>query len=86
MKIFLTADAEQRAQRRYKQLIAKGDSVNLAFLLEEIRARDKRDMERSLSPLIADANAIEIDSTQMSIDKVLATVLALANDRGLNRH
>jgi len=83
LKIFLTADVEQRAQRRYKQLIDKGESVNLAALLEEIKARDERDSRRSTSPLLADADAIEIDSTQMSIDQVLAAILAQVHSRQL---
>lgn len=83
LKIFLTADVEQRAQRRYKQLIDKGESVNLAALLEEIKARDERDSRRSTSPLLADADAIKIDSTQMSIDQVLAAILAQVHSRQL---
>ena len=83
LKIFLTASAEQRAQRRYKQLMDKGDSVNLATLLHEIKARDERDMKRSLSPLAAAVDAITIDSSSMSVREVLTTILALANQRGL---
>ena len=83
LKIFLTASAEQRAQRRYKQLMDKGDSVNLATLLHEIKARDERDMKRSLSPLVAAVDAITIDSSSMSVREVLTTILALANERGL---
>ena len=83
LKIFLTASAEQRAQRRYKQLMNKGDSVNLATLLYEIKARDERDMKRSLSPLIAAVDAITIDSSSMSVREVLTTILALASERRL---
>ena len=86
LKIFLTASAEQRAQRRYKQLIDKGESVNLGSLLEETKDRDERDMRRSVSPLIADVDAIEMDSTQMSIDQVLSAILALATAYQLNGH
>jgi CMP/dCMP kinase len=86
LKIFLTASTEQRAQRRYKQLIDKGESVNLSSLLEETKNRDERDMRRCVSPLIADVDAIEMDSTHMSIDQVLSAILALASSRQLNDH
>ena len=84
LKIFLTASAEERAQRRYKQLIAKGYSVSLATLLEEVKARDERDMKRSSSPLVAAVDAVHIDSSQLSIDDVLNTVLALVTERKLD--
>ncbi len=60
LKIFLTATAEERAQRRYKQLINKGQGVSLPALLEDIRARDERDMNRAVAPLRPAADAIEI--------------------------
>ena len=83
LKIFLTASAEQRAQRRYKQLMDKGDSVNLATLLHEIKARDERDMKRSMSPLVAADDAITIDSSSMSVREVITAILALASERRL---
>ncbi|MES9945162.1 MAG: (d)CMP kinase [Candidatus Thiodiazotropha sp.] len=70
VKIFLTASAEERAQRRYKQLKGKGLGVNLARLTEEIRERDERDSKRTVAPLIAAESAYQLDSTAMSIDEV----------------
>lgn len=77
VKVFLTASAEERAQRRYKQLLERGESANLRALLDDIRARDTRDTERSASPLQSAEDALVIDSTVMSIDEVLKTVLLL---------
>ena len=76
-KVFLTASAEERAQRRYKQLKEKGLSVTLAALLREIQARDVRDAERSVAPLKPAPDAVLIDSTGTPIESVVATVLAL---------
>jgi cytidylate kinase len=81
VKVFLTASAEERAERRYKQLIEGGESVNLRALLDDIRARDQHDMDRSVSPLKPAADALEIDSTSMNIDEVLAKVLSLVAQR-----
>jgi cytidylate kinase len=76
-KVFLTASAEERAERRYKQLKEKGLSVTLATLLREIEARDVRDAERAVAPLKPAEDAVLIDSTGMSIDAVVARVLEL---------
>lgn len=76
-KVFLTASAEERAKRRYKQLKEKGLSVTLATLLREIEARDVRDAERAVAPLKPAPDAILIDSTGLSIDAVVANVLEL---------
>jgi cytidylate kinase len=70
VKIFLTASAEERAQRRYKQLKEKGLGVNLARLTEEIRERDERDSQRAVAPLVASETAHQLDSTAMTIDEV----------------
>lgn len=75
VKIYLTASAEERAERRYKQLISKGESVNLAALLEDIRLRDERDMNRDIAPLKPAADAIVIDSTATAIEDVFRQVL-----------
>lgn len=75
LKIFLTASVEERAQRRYLQLKAKGDAVNLASLLGEIRARDERDTQRTVAPLKPAADAILLDSTKLSIEQVLERIL-----------
>jgi cytidylate kinase len=83
LKIFLTASAEERANRRYKQLKDKGEDVNVPRILEEVKARDERDAARSVSPLIPADDAIQIDSTAMSIEQVTHAVLAEAKKRGL---
>ncbi|WP_226505240.1 (d)CMP kinase [Pseudomonas sp. MWU16_30317] len=76
LKIFLTASAEERARRRYLQLKAKGDDVSLSSLLDEIRARDERDTQRAVAPLKPAADAIQLDSTELSIDQVLERILS----------
>jgi cytidylate kinase len=70
VKIFLTASAEERARRRYKQLKEKGLGVNLARITEEIRERDERDSKRAVAPLVAAESAYQLDSTAMTIDEV----------------
>ncbi|HFD91846.1 MAG TPA: (d)CMP kinase [Gammaproteobacteria bacterium] len=77
LKIFLTASAEERARRRYKQLKDKGMDVRLNSLLEEIEARDARDMQRAHAPLKAAADAVRVDTTAMSIEEVVDHILAL---------
>ncbi len=76
-KVFLTASAEERAQRRYKQLKQKGLNVTLAALLREIVARDTRDASRPVAPLKPADDAVVIDTTGTPIDEVVARVLAL---------
>ena len=83
-KVFLTASAEERAKRRYKQLKEKGLGVTLAALLREIQARDVRDAERLVAPLKPADGAVLIDSTGMPIDAVVALVLGLVR-RNLTR-
>lgn len=75
LKIFLTATAEARAERRYKQLMEKGFSASLPALVEDIRARDDRDINRPVAPLKPADDAIVLDSTQLGIDEVMARVL-----------
>lgn len=82
-KVFLTASAEERAKRRYKQLKEKGLGVTLAALLREIQARDVRDAGRAVAPLKPAADAVVIDSTGMPVERVVAAVLELVgNGRG----
>jgi cytidylate kinase len=83
LKIFLTASAEERARRRYLQLKAKGDDVNLASLLDEIQARDERDTQRAVAPLKPAVDAIMLDSTELSIEQVLERILHEAANRDL---
>jgi len=75
VKIFLTASAEERAKRRYKQLKDKGLDVSLPGLAAEIRERDERDRNRSVSPLKAAAAALEVESSGLSIEEVFERVL-----------
>lgn len=83
LKIFLTASAEERARRRYLQLKARGDDVNLASLLDEIRERDERDTQRAVAPLKPADDAVQLDSTTLSIDEVLQKILSEVADRDL---
>jgi CMP/dCMP kinase len=76
-KVFLTASAEERAERRYKQLKEKGVSVTLDGLLREILARDARDASRAVAPLRPAEDAVRIDTTGQGIDQVVERVLAL---------
>jgi cytidylate kinase len=84
LKIYLTASVEERAQRRYKQLIGKGIGVNLAPLLGEISARDKRDRERSVAPLKPALDAVVIDTTTLGTDEVFEQVMRIASGRGIS--
>lgn len=77
LKIFLVAAVEARAERRYKQLKEKGFSVNLTDLLEDMRERDRRDRSRASAPLAAAADAVVIDSSALSIDQTVNSVLDL---------
>ena len=81
LKLFLTADPEERARRRYKQLIEQGISVNLERLSAEITERDGRDSRRAASPLKPATDAILLDTTELGIDEVTAQVAALVRDR-----
>jgi cytidylate kinase len=76
LKIYLTADPEVRARRRYKQLIAKGMDANMAALLQDIQARDDRDSRRAVAPLQKNDDAILLDTTILSIDEAVEQVLA----------
>ncbi len=83
LKIFLTASAEARAERRFHQLQGMGESVSLARLLTDIQQRDARDESRSVSPLVPAEDAIVIDSTALSADEVLQAARDLAAARDL---
>ena len=80
-KVFLTASAEDRAKRRYKQLKEKGVSVNLAGLLNEIAARDERDAGRAVAPLKPAEDAVIVDSTGTPITEVIERVLAVLPEK-----
>ena len=83
LKFFLTASARERAERRYNQLIAKGESVNLPRLLEDIEERDARDSSREVSPLVPAEDAMIIDSTATPISDVFELVMLKVKERGL---
>ena len=83
-KIYLTASAETRAERRYKQLKDKGIDVSLHALFISIQERDERDMNREVAPLIPAADARVIDSTKMDIDQVFNEALAFVRERLAN--
>lgn len=86
LKIFLTASADERARRRHKQLKDKGLDVSLAALSRDIAERDARDTGRKVAPLEAAADAVQLDSTGLEIDEVVARILRLAHERfGLGR-
>jgi len=83
LKIYLDASVEERAQRRYNQLINKGLSASVENILVDLQARDARDMNRLVAPLKPAEDAIILDSTQMTIEAVLDAVLEEARHRGL---
>lgn len=76
-KVYLTASAEERASRRYKQLIEKGIDANLLQITREIEERDRRDSERATAPLMVPEGATYIDSSSLSIQQVIDAVIAL---------
>ncbi len=81
VKIFLTASAEARAGRRHKQLIGKGESGSLRDLVEKVETRDERDRTRAVAPLLPAQDAVTVDSTALSINDVLDTVLKIVTQR-----
>ena len=83
LKVFLTASAEERAQRRHKQLIGKGSAASLAALSREIAERDQRDSTRQVAPLKPAPDAHLLDSTGLSIEAVVERVLSLGREQGL---
>jgi len=76
-KVYLTASAEERGKRRYKQLIEKGVDANLAQITQEIEARDRRDSERATAPLMVPDGAVYLDASSLSIQQVIDTVIDL---------
>ena len=81
VKVFLTASAEERAQRRFNQLKEKGFDVKIGRLLDDIRQRDERDRNREVAPLIPAEGALIVDSTDLSIQEVVNKVLSFANGK-----
>ncbi|WP_151703987.1 (d)CMP kinase [Nitrincola alkalilacustris] len=84
LKIYLDASAEERASRRYKQLISKGLGASLDDILNDIKTRDSRDMNRAVAPLKPASDAMVLDSTSMAIEAVFKAVLDEARHKGLH--
>lgn len=82
LKVFLTASAEERAQRRYKQLNDKGISANLADLLKDIKARDERDISRTASPLKPADDACVLDTTTIPVQDVCNSIYTMVREKG----
>ena len=78
LKVFLTADSMVRARRRYEELRSKGVNANLDDIHEEIKDRDYQDMNRSINPLVQAEDAIRLDTSDMTIDEVVNTIVAMA--------
>ena len=83
LKIFLTAEAEVRAERRYKQLIEKGLDANLRALSRDLRSRDERDAKRAVAPLVPAPDSQVLDSSALSIDEVVERILGWCRERKL---
>jgi cytidylate kinase len=83
LKIFLTASIEERANRRYKQLLEQGENVSLRALEEQVRSRDERDMNRKASPLAIAEDAVEVDTSDLSIQEAVDRLQNLAILRGI---
>jgi cytidylate kinase len=83
LKIFLEATAEARAERRWKEHLEKGESLELGEVLDEVRERDKRDTERTVSPLVRAADAVLVDNTAMDVEETARLIVQLAREREL---
>nr|WP_302625513.1 (d)CMP kinase [uncultured Eubacterium sp.] len=79
LKIYLTASARTRAERRYKELLEKGQSCNIDEIEKDIRERDFRDMNREISPLVQAEDAVLVDSSDMDIEQVVETIKKLVD-------
>ena len=80
LKIFMTADPQVRAERRYKELTAKGEDVTLEEILENVISRDKADMARAISPLRRAEDALELDNSYMSVEEQMAWFMERYNE------
>lgn len=81
-KLFVTASAEERAERRYRELIDRGLETTFETVLADVRERDARDMDRAAAPLIPAADAVQIDTSGMSIDDAVAAAIAAVTEKG----
>jgi len=73
-KFFLVADADERARRRHRELVSRGENIALEAVLEAQRLRDARDAARDIAPMVPAADAITLDATALSLDQVIATM------------
>lgn len=83
VKIYQTADVKVRAQRRFYELLEKGESVEFDAIYQELVERDAQDMNRTESPLVKVSDAVEIDTTYLSIEESVVLIMSLIKDRGL---
>ena len=83
VKIFLTASSEKRAERRYLELIEKGESAELSTVLDEINLRDKNDMERKISPLKIAKDAVYLDTTDLDFEQSVEAVIKIIGDKNV---
>lgn len=83
LKIFLEATPEARAERRWKEHLEKGESLELAEVLDEVRERDQRDTERKVSPLVRASDAVLVDNTAMDVEETARLIVQLAREREL---
>jgi cytidylate kinase len=83
LKIFLEAAPEARAERRWKEHIEKGETLDLEHVLDEVHERDKRDTERKVSPLLRAPDAVLIDNTAMDVEETARLIVQLAHERQL---
>jgi cytidylate kinase len=81
VKIFLTADAEIRAKRRYEELIAKGEKANLPQILKEVQQRDHQDMNRAIAPLKQAKDAVKVDTSNLDIEGVVEAIKIIVKEK-----
>ena len=81
VKIYLTASSKERANRRYKELVEKGEQADLEKIEADIIERDERDMNRAIAPLKQAEDAVLVDSSDMGIDEVVNTILSIAKEK-----
>ena len=81
VKLFVTASAEVRAERRYQELAGRGENTDFETVLEDVKARDARDSERAVAPLVAADDAITVYTSDMSIDEAVAAAIAAVDSK-----
>lgn len=81
LKIYLDADPDERAKRRHRELAARGMDCSMERVLTDMRDRDRRDATRAVSPLVVPEGAIVVDTTHLSLDEVVETILSLVRER-----